>query len=166
MGVVRDSSETAAEIEALYRARSSAFLYSATAFLRDGEAALDVVQEAFAVALRRSGSFRGEASLETWLWRIMLNLARDRQRSLQRLPFGETSGLADEGTARDGTTEDLRASLLMLPERQRLAVFLRYYADLSYTQIAEALGVKPGTVAASLHAAHAALRQQMEGVAG
>jgi RNA polymerase sigma-70 factor (ECF subfamily) len=165
MGVVRDSSETAAEIEALYRARSSAFLYSATAFLRDGEAALEVVQEAFAVALRRSENFRGEASLETWLWRIMLNLARDRQRSLQRLPLRETSGLAEEGAA-DPTTDDLRASLLMLPERQRLAVFLRYYADLSYAQIAEALGVKPGTVAASLHAAHAALRQQMEGVAG
>jgi RNA polymerase sigma-70 factor (ECF subfamily) len=163
--VVRDRGKAAAEIEALYRARSSAFLYSATAFLQDGEAALEVVQEAFAVALRRRGSFRGEASLETWLWRIMLNLARDRQRSLQRQPFTEVSELTAEATA-DATTDDLRASLLMLPERQRLAVFLRYYADLSYAQIAEALGVKPGTVAASLHAAHATLRQQMEEVAG
>lgn len=165
MRVVRDREETAAEIEALYRARSQAFLYSATAFLRDGEAALDVVQEGFAIALRRRGSFRGEASLETWLWRIVLNLARDRQRSLQRQPFTEMPDLAEEAVA-DPTSDDLPSSLLLLPERQRLAVFLRYYADMSYAQIAEALGVKRGTVAASLHAAHAALRQQLEEVAG
>jgi RNA polymerase sigma-70 factor (ECF subfamily) len=117
------------------------------------------------VALRRRGSFRGDASLETWLWRIMLNLARDRQRSLQRQPFTEMSDLAEEASA-DQPTDDLRKSLLMLPERQRLAVFLRYYADMSYAQIAEALGIEPGTVAASLHAAHATLRQQMEEVTG
>jgi RNA polymerase sigma-70 factor (ECF subfamily) len=154
-----------AAVEALYRDRSRAFLHSATAFLGDGEAALDVVQEAFAVALRRLESFRGEASLETWLWRIMLNLARDRQRSLLRQPLAEISDLADEVIV-DPMTEDLRATLLLLPERQRLAVFLRYYADLSYVQIAEVLGVKPGTVAASLHAAHVALRQQVREVAG
>lgn len=155
--------DTAAEIEALYRARSHAFLYSVTAFLRDGEAALDVVQEGFAIALRRRESFRGDASLETWLWRIVLNLARDRQRALQRQPLAEMSDLAQE--AADPATDGIRASLLRLPERQRLAVFLRYYADMSYAQIAEALGVKPGTVAASLNAAHAALRQQIEEVA-
>ena len=43
-------------------------------------------------------------------------------------------------------------------------VFLRYYADLSYDQIAEALGVRPGTVAASLNAAHATLRRNLEEV--
>lgn len=157
--------DTAAEIEALYCARSEAFLRSVTAFLRDGEAALDVVQEGFALALRRRESFRGEASLETWLWRIVLNVARDRQRSLQRQPLTEMFDPANEEAA-DPAADDLRASLLLLPERQRLAVFLRYYADMSYRQIAEALGVEPGTVAASLHAAHAALRQQIEEVAG
>jgi len=45
-----------------------------------------------------------------------------------------------------------------LPERQRLMVFLRYYADLDYRAIATALGVKTGTVSATLNAAHAALR--------
>lgn len=161
---MRDRGATAAEIEALYRARSHAFLYSVTAFLRDSEAALEVVQEGFALALRRRESFRGEASVETWLWRIVLNVARDQQRSAQRQPpideFDQTSVEAAD------PVDDLRASLLLLPERQRLAVFLRYYADMSYGQIAEALGVRPGTVAASLHAAHAALRQQMKEVAG
>jgi DNA-directed RNA polymerase specialized sigma24 family protein len=48
-----------------------------------------------------------------------------------------------------------------LPERQRLALFLRYYADLDYEAIADALGVKAGTIAATLHAAHAALRREL-----
>ena len=51
-----------------------------------------------------------------------------------------------------------------LPERQRLVVFLRYFADLDYREIAEALDVKVGTVSATLHAAHAALRSALSEV--
>jgi RNA polymerase sigma factor (sigma-70 family) len=57
---------------------------------------------------------------------------------------------------------ELRGLVSALPERQRLAVFLRYYADLSYSQLGQALGVDPGTIAASLNAAHRTLRQQLE----
>ena len=59
---------------------------------------------------------------------------------------------------------ELRAAVAMLPERQRLAVFLRHYADLDYGQIAEVLGVERGTVAATLHAAHRTLRNRMSEV--
>jgi RNA polymerase sigma factor (sigma-70 family) len=58
--------------------------------------------------------------------------------------------------------EDVRAAVAGLPERQRLAVYLRYYADLDYESIAAALGVKPGTVAATLNAAHSRLRGRLE----
>jgi RNA polymerase sigma factor (sigma-70 family) len=148
---------TSAEIEAIYRKRFRAFLFSVTALLGDGEEALDVVQDGFALALRRRESYRREGNLEAWLWRIVLNVARDRRRSGRRLaalPPVDTT----EGREAD---EDVRAALFALPERQRLAVFLRYYADLSYEQIAEALGVRPGTVAASLNAAHGALRRDL-----
>ena len=77
-----------------------------------------------------------------------------------------TEALGELEGAAVAAVDDLRSALLALPERQRLAVFLRYYADLSYGQIADALGVRPGTVAASLHAAHAALREQLEELAG
>jgi DNA-directed RNA polymerase specialized sigma24 family protein len=46
-----------------------------------------------------------------------------------------------------------------LPERQRLVVFLRCYADLEYRQIAEVVGIETGTVSATFSAAHAALRK-------
>jgi RNA polymerase sigma factor (sigma-70 family) len=51
-----------------------------------------------------------------------------------------------------------------LPERQRLALFLRYYADLDYRTIADTLGIRPGTVAATLNAAHATLRSTLSEV--
>jgi RNA polymerase sigma factor (sigma-70 family) len=52
----------------------------------------------------------------------------------------------------------------LLPERQRLVLFLRYYADLGYSAIAEALGISPGTVASTLNAAHESLRRNLEEV--
>ncbi len=55
----------------------------------------------------------------------------------------------------------VRAALAALPERQRLALFLRYYADLDYAGIAEALGVSRGTVSATLHAAHSNMQTQL-----
>lgn len=158
------NSATPAEIETIYRTRSRAFLLSVTALLGDAEAALDVVQDGFALALRQRASFRGEGDLEGWLWRIVLNVARDRSRSRRREGRAQHR-LEVVGDASD-PDDDLRALVIALPERQRLAVFLRYYADLSYAQIAQALGVSPGTVAASLSTAHAALRRDLEEVTG
>jgi RNA polymerase sigma-70 factor, ECF subfamily len=50
-------------------------------------------------------------------------------------------------------------AIAALPERQRIAIFLRHYADLDYEAIAEALGIERGTVAATLHKAHTKLQQ-------
>jgi DNA-directed RNA polymerase specialized sigma24 family protein len=58
----------------------------------------------------------------------------------------------------------VRRWIAVLPERQRLAVFLRYYADLDYGGIAAVLGVEVGTVSATLNAAHSALRARLKGV--
>lgn len=150
------------EIETIYRKRFDAFLFTVTALLGDGQVALDVVQEAFARALRRRRSFRRDGSLEAWLWQIVLNTGRDRRRARQREDVLAQVEPTVEVFAE--SPHELRSSLLALPERQRLAVFLRYYADLSYTEIAEVLGVSPGTVAASLNAAHGALRERLEEV--
>jgi RNA polymerase sigma factor (sigma-70 family) len=154
----KDACEAA--IEVLYRERFRAFALGATALLRDGEAALDVVQEAFAIALRRRGSFRGDGNLEAWVWRIVINVARDRRRARQResrlLPLMRPPERQRE------SSDDVKELLLALPERQRLAIFLRYYADLSYAQIAEVLGVSSGTVSASITTARGALREQLQ----
>jgi RNA polymerase sigma factor (sigma-70 family) len=160
MGVIRRKEAVdPAEIEALYRTRLADFRRVAAAIVGDVERGSDAVQDAFASALRKRKSFRGEAPVEAWLWRLVVNQARDERRAVRRAPVPVL--LSANGST---THEDARlaAAIAALPERQRLAVFLRYYADLDYASIAEALGVKGGTVAAALNAAHDNLRKALE----
>jgi RNA polymerase sigma-70 factor (ECF subfamily) len=149
------------DLEALYRSRFDVFARIAASLTHDPERARDAVQEAFATAVSKRGSFRGDGPLEAWVWRIVLNAARSDVRR------GSAAVRYDEPAAANGHPEqdaELRAALALLPERQRLAVFLRYYADLDYAAIGEALGIRPGTVAATLNAAHATLRGRLEEV--
>ena len=152
------------DLEELYRHRFGAFVRGVTAVVGDGELALDVVQEAFAKAVSKRRTFRGESDLEAWVWSIVLNLSRDRLRSRVREGRAIEVRAADPDATFVEPDDPLRALVLGLPERQRLTIFLRYYADLSYDQIAAALDVSPGTVAASLNAAHHTLRQQLSEV--
>ncbi len=148
---------TLAEIESVYRASVHRFRGVAAAIVRDRDVACDLVQDAFASAVRRRSRFRGDGPLEAWLWRAVVNAAlshaRRRRVTLTPLPLE-----AGEGAAHD----DVRDAVAALPERQRLAVFLRYYADLDYREIGEILGITDGTARASVHAAHATLRRQLE----
>jgi RNA polymerase sigma-70 factor, ECF subfamily len=152
------------ELEAAYRSSLPRFRRVAAAIVGDRERACDVVQDAFGTAIRKRRSFHGSGPLEAWLWRLVVNEARDQARPFQPpleelLARGEahTNGGAD---ARD----ELRVAVALLPERQRLVLFLRYYADLDYAAIAEALEIAPGTVAATLNAAHATLRRTLQEV--
>jgi len=154
---------TVEELESLYRAGLPRFVRAAAAIVGDEGTGRDAVQEAFAQAVRRRASFKGEAPLEAWVWRIVINeaLALRRNRApepvcdLQSEAISATNGLPEQ----DAT---VRAWVASLPERQRLVVFLRYFADLDYRSIAAALEVEIGTVSATLAAAHAALQRSYE----
>lgn len=153
------------EIEHVYRQRLPEYRRVAAAILGDRELALDAVQDGFAIAVRQRATFRGDGSLEGWLWRIVVNAARGQQR---RRP--DEDELADEPSGRDnGSSAEphdlVRAALSLLPERQRLVLFLRYYADLDYGAIADALDISTGTVGATLSSAHASLSRLLEEVA-
>jgi RNA polymerase sigma-70 factor (ECF subfamily) len=157
----RRTGASLSEIEAVYRKRFPEFRRVAAAIVGDRDAALDVVQDAFGRALRRRRTYRGEGPLEAWIWRMVVNAAIDYRRPRPVAAPVEP----DRSNGQVETSAALAAAIALLPERQRLALFLRYYADLDYASIAEALGVKPGTVAASLNAAHAALRRALTEVA-
>ena len=155
-----------AEIEALYRLRLPAFRRVARGILGDAEAARDAVQEAFAQAVRKRESFRGDGSLEGWVWRSVVNAARMQRRAAEiRLtqPLAEASELAVNGHQPDPDLR-VRAVVAALPERQRLVLFLRYYADLDYATISEALEISAGTVAATLSSARSSLRPLLQEV--
>lgn len=160
VGVSRQTSHVRGELEALYRERFGDFVRVATAITGDESQAIDAVQETFARALASLESFRGEGPLAAWLWRILLNTARSHRLA----NTGETELLPSVSS--NGHVDDLgvRRWVVALPERQRLAVFLRYYADLDYRGIASVLEIEVGTVSATLSAAHRALRRLMEEV--
>jgi len=159
---MRVAAVSAVEIERLYRRRFAAFVGLAAAVTGDPAEAVDVVQDSFAKALRKRRSIRSPDALEPWLWRVVLNTARDRRRGRRSAVLTATEpAVTTNGYETDAA---VRALLAQLPERQREAIFLRYYADLDYAAIAAMLGISPGTVAATLNAAHAALRQRIERV--
>jgi RNA polymerase sigma factor (sigma-70 family) len=161
----RASESTVAELESLYRSRHRAFVRVAAGVTGDEGLAGDAVHEAFVRAVLYARRLRRVESLEAWMWRIVLNEAHRRREREGRFVSFEPAALP-EGPATNGDRPDerVRALVAALPERQRLALFLRYYADLSYDDIARALDVAPGTVAATLNAAHAAVRTQLEEV--
>jgi RNA polymerase sigma factor (sigma-70 family) len=152
------------ELEALYRRRYRHFLRVATAILGDEAGGHDAVQEGFSQALRQQSSFRSEGPLEAWVWRMVVNAAlaaRRRQVARREAPEAAEIPNANGHASEEGS---VRAWVAALPERQRLAVYLRYYADLDYRAIAEALDVGVGTVSATLSSAHQALRRSLEEV--
>jgi RNA polymerase sigma-70 factor (ECF subfamily) len=153
------------ELEALYRSRYRQFLRVAIAIVGDEEAAHDAVQDGFARALRSARSYRGEGTVEAWLWSVIVNAARAGRPSadVDLVPPDELH-LASQNGRGGEVDSQIRAWIAALPERQRLAVFLRYYADLDYNAIATALGIEVGTVSATLSTAHAALRKSFKEV--
>ena len=152
---------TLAELEAVYRDGYSRFVRVATAVTGDEQLARDAVHDAFVRAVRHRRRYARSGPLAAWVWRIVVNAARHA--AAEHRPAAE---VPDDLAAPDGhqLDERVRALVAALPERQKLTLFLRYYADLDYDSIASALGVQPGTVGATLHAAHAALRAQLQEV--
>ena len=154
---------TVEELESLYRADLPRFVRAATAIVGDEGAGRDAVQDAFVQAVRKRTGYKDEAPLQTWVWRIVINealaLRRRRASEFERVSESATTRSTNHVPEQDAA---VRAWVAALPERQRLAVFLRYFADLDYQSIAVALEVEVGTVSATLATAHAALRRSYE----
>lgn len=147
-----------AELEALYVDRLPVFRRVAAAITGDREAGRDAVQEAFATAIRKRRGYRGDGSLEAWVWRIVVNTSRNARRRTERRLRAEGDAATRAVLADDALCVPLEA----LTERQREVVFLRYFADLPYDEIATILGISGGTVGATLSAAHRVLRRAMQ----
>src|SRR6266404_3952668 len=114
-------------LEEVYRRRYRRFLRVAIAIVGSADAATDVVQEAFASALRHRHEFRGEGTLDAWVWRTVLNEARELSRTRRRHQSVEPP---ERPAPADGAPDDwpeLRAAVAGLPTRQRDVLFLRHY---------------------------------------
>src|ERR1700693_1829379 len=150
--------ERARAIEELYRERYGGFRNALATVTGSHETARDAVQEGFARALASRRQFRGDGSLAAWVWRITLRAALEAR--------GEREVSVDEVLAprlvAPERNPSLSAALATLPPRRRLIVFLRYFADFSYADIAAACDVREATVAATLAQARQALAETLE----
>ncbi len=155
-----------ARIAAAYELRFSDYVRVATAIAGDHERGRDAVQDAFAREIAGCLAFRGDGPLEAWLWRAVTNAAHNQRRAQRGLvPVASIEGEDLEPSLSDDRDGALQRHLAALPERQRLVLFLRYYADLSYREIGEVLNLRTGTVSATLAAAHRTLRGRLEPLA-
>jgi len=138
----------------------------ALSVLREERAAEDVVQDAFERAFAALGRYPEERlramRVRPWMYRITLNVARNRLRERREVPVEEISSagvaLSDEG--REGVM-DVLAALGRLPERQRVAVTLRYLQDLPYAEISGVTGWPEGTAKTLVRRGVAHLRKLM-----
>lgn len=148
-------------IEAVYRSRHSGFRNALATVTGSQESARDAVQEGFAIALAKRTQFRG-GSLEAWVWRIALRCAIHGRRAGLRSEPNDSLDAIDPRLTAPERDPVLAEAIRSLPPRRRLMVFLRYFADLSYADIAEACDVSEGTVAATLAQAREALARELD----
>lgn len=151
----------ATRIERVYRERYVGFRNALATVTGDSDSARDAVQEGFARALRSARTFRGDGPIEAWVWKICLRSALElRGRGSRQASLDDV----EPGLVEPELDPMLADALRQLPARRRLIVFLRYFADLSYAEIAAACDVSEGTVAATLTQARVSLAEQLQEV--
>ena len=130
----------------------------------DRDLARDAAQEAFARALRRWRKVREMDRPDGWVYVVAMNQLRDHwrrnERRRERAP--ELGDGATDNTYAVATRLSVRDAIATLPARQRQAVVLRYLADLSLADVADAMGCATGTVKATLHQAMQSMRVELD----
>lgn len=149
-------------------------IYSiALRFSGNSATAKDIAQEVFLKLLSQICSFRGEASFDSWLYRLVVNCCLDHQRRNWRwAPVLEdfverfaartaANRSALENLLRGEIETQVGAAVAKLPAELRVVVILRYTEGLSYDAIAQIIGCPPGTVASRLNRAHKLLERRL-----
>lgn len=153
---------------AIYDAHAPALHRLALRLTRDADFAEDCVQDAFVRAFANLHTFRGDAALGTWLYRVTLsvtlNAMRKRSRWWRRTAeIGDADAVAADTREADPELRDrLHAAIDALPEIYRTIVVLHDIEDRTHAEIAEALGIPVGTCKARLSVARTKLRATLE----
>ncbi len=171
--LLRQARSDAAAFGELVRRHQSASLRVAAAVCGSTDRAPDIVQDAFVAAFRSAGSYRGTATVRSWLLRIVANHAknelRSRSRRLRRDDRSARLGLIgttdemtpDEVAERDADRRRLAAALVRLPVADREVLGCRFLAELSEAETAEVLSVAVGTVKSRTSRALVRLRAEL-----
>jgi RNA polymerase sigma-70 factor, ECF subfamily len=147
-------------------------VYSIALYFFHGDRAVasDVTQQVFLKLMTSVHQYRGDAEFSTWLYRLVVNACTDTARSnrsselvfdrsrMEAVPAPDSQ---EEDYARTQIANSVRAAVSTLPPKFRIAILLRYFEDLSYEQMAEALGCSMGTVASRLSRGHKMLAERL-----
>lgn len=166
-------------IEACRRGDSDAFrllfeahkdrVYSIALCFFDGDvaSAKDITQDVFLKLMGTISQFENRSQFSTWLHRLVTNACLDRKRALRRfLPFGELQ-LGDgrisheERYIQREIEASVRKVIAGMKPKLRITILLKYFEDLSYDEIAAAMGCSKGTVASRLNRAHQILARKL-----
>jgi RNA polymerase sigma-70 factor (ECF subfamily) len=156
--------------ERLYRAHAPAVHSLARRMLGNESAAREMVQDVFVRAWERLGSFRGESAFGTWLHRVGVNLILNQLRVSKRDVARFIDDELDDGSpiassSSDGGVDariDLDAAIARLPAGARTAFVLHDIEGYAHDEIAQMLGLAPGTIRAQLWRARRQLMRYLD----
>lgn len=139
-------------------------------FVNHHEDAADLTQDTFVRAWKALASFRGQARFSTWIYRIAVNVCLNRvSLKTPKTDAVDFDLVADQREPAPGAAIDaaerqamVRAAVKSLPPRQRTALILRTYHDLSHQEVADIVGTSVGAVKANVFHALANLKKRLE----
>ncbi len=177
-GVDTRASSELEDFDALVRNEQQRVYRLLLVMLHDEEAADTLTQDCFLRVYENRGRFRGECSARTWVMRIAMNLARDYTRSRrsqfwrrlfewnaepeQDLEIADPGPSPERSLAAREQLASVWSDVESLSGQQRAVFTLRFVDDMSIEQIAEATGLRPGTVKSHLSRALTAIRRRMK----
>lgn len=157
--------------EELYRQHSGRLFNLAFRMAGSAQEAEDLLQEVFLHAYRKLGSFRGDSSLGTWLYRLGMNQCLDYLRGRQARMSQTTDSLDEEGAPEPSSPSprtpvavnrvDLERAIGRLPDGCRAAFLLHDVEGFEHHEVASILGVSEGTSKSQVHKARMKLRAML-----
>ena len=156
-----------AAFSALVRRHQVAVFRLALRFMKDKQSAEDVTQEAFIKAYERIETFEARSTFKSWLFQIAVNTAKNKLRERKDSTDIDdiqisVAAVAETGLVHGSVAEALQVLVDALPPRQRTALMLRVYEDLSFKEIAEIMQCPYDTAKANYRHALLKLKTELE----
>jgi RNA polymerase sigma-70 factor, ECF subfamily len=165
----RIRSGDSAAFEVLYQQHATRLYNLAYRMAGTANDAEDLLQDIFLLAYRKVGSFRGESSLGTWLYRLAMNHCLDVLRSRQSRMGQQTDSLDEEGAPVPAAVPtlgavsriDLERAISRLPQACRAAFLLHDVEGFGHQEVGAILGISEGTSKSQVHKARLRIRQYL-----
>ena len=144
-------------------------------FSGDESVARDMTQQVFLKLFGSIGQFHFNSEFSTWLYRLVANVCMDEHRRRRRfIPWGsetEIYHLVERSTGEDYARRrelgaSIRRAITELKPKLRMVILLKYFEELSYEEMAQALGCSPGTIASRLNRGHQMLARKLAHLRG